>query len=116
LTLDAANFDFALARADGGDLRFADANGRRYLPHWVERYEAEAQRAVVWVKVQSCRRMAAHNLPTWAIHWPEDLSSGGRTFEMFDDFGRAGLGYYAFGPPTTVLTRSEDWESEAPHT
>jgi hypothetical protein len=117
LTLDATNFDFALARADGGDLRFADADGWRYLPHWVEHYEAEAQRAVVWVKVPE---LPAGGRRTIYLYFgnplAEDLSGGGRTFEMFDDFGRPGLGYYTFGPPTTVLTRSEAWESEAPHT
>jgi len=117
LALDATNFDFALARADGGDLRFADEDGRRYLPHWVEHYEAEAKRAAVWVKVPE---LPAEGQRTIYLYFgnplAENFSSGGRTFEMFDDFGRPGLGYYPFGPATTVLTRSEDWESEAPHT
>ena len=117
LTLDAATFDFALARADGGDLRFADEDGRRYLPHWVERYDAAGQQATVWVKVPYLPAAGQRTIYLYfANPSAEDLSSGGRTFEMFDDFGRPGLGYYEFGPPTTIMTRTEAWETQAPHT
>ncbi|MDW8352601.1 MAG: DUF2341 domain-containing protein [Anaerolineae bacterium] len=117
LALDAQNFDFDLARPDGGDLRFADEDGRRYLPHWVERYDAGARQALVWVKIPF---LPAAGRRTIYLYYgsptAEDLSSGRRTFEMFDDFGQPGLGYYTFGAPITVMTRTEAWETEAPHT
>lgn len=117
VALDAQNFDFDLARPDGGDLRFADEDGRRYLPHWVERYDAAARQAVVWVKtpyIPAAGRRVIYLY--YGSATADDLSGGGRTFEMFDDFGRPGLGYYTFGPPVTVMTRTEGWETEAPHT
>lgn len=117
LALDAQSFDFDLAQPDGSDLRFADEDGRRYLPHWVEHYDAGAQQAVVWVKTPY---LPAAGQRTIYLYYgsatAESLSSGGRTFEMFDDFGQPGLGYYTFGPPVTVMTRTEAWETEAPHT
>lgn len=117
LTLDAQNFDFDLARPDGGDLRFADEDGRRYVPHWIERYDASAPQAIVWVKTPYIPAASQRTIYLYyGSATADDLSSGGRTFEMFDDFGRPGLGYYTFGPPVTVMTRTEAWETEAPHT
>jgi hypothetical protein len=117
VALDATNFDFEQARSDGGDLRFADEDGRRYLPHWVERYDAAAKHATVWVKVPYLPAAGQRTIYLYFANPPaDDLSSGGRTFEMFDDFGRPGLGYYEFGPPTTIMIRTEAWETQAPHT
>ncbi|PJF47392.1 MAG: hypothetical protein CUN48_08855 [Candidatus Thermofonsia Clade 3 bacterium] len=117
LVLHAQNFDFDLARPDGGDLRFADEDGRRYLPHWVEHYDAVARQAVVWIKTPHIPSAGRRRIYLYyGSATADDLSSGGRTFEMFDDFGRPGLGYYIFGPPTTVMTRTAAWETEAPHT
>jgi hypothetical protein len=57
----------------------------------VERYEAEAQHAEVWVKVPE---LPANGRRTIYLYFgnplAEDLSGSGRTFKMFDDFGRAG--------------------------
>lgn len=135
--LNAGNFDFDRARPDGADLRFTDVSGDKVLGHWVERYDAAAQEATVWVKVpvvppvvvaalvapvatKVATTTGASEIPGAYLYYgnpaAEDLSSGGRTFEMFDDFGQPGLGYYAFGPPTTIMTRSLAWETQAPHT
>ncbi len=117
LALDAGNFDFDLTQSNGSDLRFADEDGQRYLPHWVERYDAEARQATVWVKVPYIPASGRRTIYLYYDNPAADnLSSGGRTFEKFDDFGQPGLGYYAFGPPATVMTRTEAWETEAPHT
>ncbi|BCX06113.1 MAG: hypothetical protein KatS3mg053_4051 [Candidatus Roseilinea sp.] len=117
LVLDAQNFDFDRARPDGGDLRFADEDGRRYLPHWIERYDAGARQAIAWVKTPDIPAAGRRTIYLYyGSATADDLSSGRRTFEMFDDFGQPGLGYYTFGPPTTVMTRTEAWETEAPHT
>ncbi len=48
--LTAANFDFAKARSDGGDIRFFDADGTA-LSYEIETWNATANEAFVWVKV-----------------------------------------------------------------
>lgn len=52
--LSSANFTFAQARADGGDLRFAGADGTM-LPCEIEQWDAAAQTAAVWVKVHTVK-------------------------------------------------------------
>jgi hypothetical protein len=46
------NFDFAQAKADGGDLRFAKSNGAP-LPYEIERWDLSVRQAEVWVKIDS---------------------------------------------------------------
>jgi hypothetical protein len=116
VTLD-ASFDFDHAQPDGADLRFADENSANPLNYWIEEYDATNRRGAVWVKLPE---LPAQVDKTIYLYYgnasAEDLSSGGRTFDMFDDFGRPGPGYYEFGEPTTVMTRTEAWETQAPHT
>ncbi len=50
--LDAGNFDFTQARADGADLRFAKADGTP-LPFAIESWDAAASRAAVWVRMDT---------------------------------------------------------------
>lgn len=88
----------------------------RWLPHWIER-DAAHQPAALWVKLPELRP----NTPlTLTLRFDptarEDLSEGRRVFEMFDDFGKPGLGYFRFSEPTTIMERSLPWETEAPHT
>jgi hypothetical protein len=117
IELNATNFDFDRALPDGADLRFTDGSGTKVLGHWVERFDAAANRAIVWVKVPDVPAGVTTQAYVYYGHPAvEDLSSGRRTFEMFDDFGLPGPGYYEFGPPTTVMTRTEAWETQAPHT
>lgn len=47
--LDSGNFDFSKAKADGSDLRFADANNAP-LSYEIEKWDSGAQQAAVWVK------------------------------------------------------------------
>lgn len=44
------SFDFREAKADGSDLRFADANGVA-IPYQIEEWDADRGAAVVWVRV-----------------------------------------------------------------
>lgn len=117
VTLDASNFDFDRAQPSGADLRFTDQSGTRYIAHWVERFDSQAKQATVWVKTP---QLPASGVQTVYAYYgnpaAENLSSGGRAFEMFDDFGQPGLGYYEFSPATTVMTQTEPWETKPPHT
>jgi hypothetical protein len=47
--LNSGNFDFSKAKADGSDLRFADANNAP-LSYEIEKWDSGAQQAAVWVK------------------------------------------------------------------
>src|SRR6185295_4113707 len=48
--LDAANFDFSEAGANGADLGFSDPDGAT-LAFAIERWDAGARKAEIWVKV-----------------------------------------------------------------
>jgi hypothetical protein len=50
--LNAGNFNFSQANADGNDLRFAKANGTP-LPYEIERWDASQSSAEIWVKVDT---------------------------------------------------------------
>jgi hypothetical protein len=117
VTLDETNFDFDRAQPDGGDLRFTDQSGTKYIPHWTERFDPQAKQATIWVKTPSLPASGAQTIYAYYGNTQaEDLSSGRRTFEMFDDFGQPGLGYFAFDEPTTIMTKTLPWETQAPHT
>lgn len=117
VTLDATNFDFERAQPNGADLRFADQSGAKYVAHWVERFDPQAKQATIWVKAPQLPASGTQTLYAYYGNpQVEDLSSGRRTFEMFDDFGQPGLGYYAFGELATIMTRTLAWETQAPHT
>jgi hypothetical protein len=50
--LNSGNFNFAEAKTDGSDIRFAKANGAA-LPYEIERWDASASQAEIWVKVDT---------------------------------------------------------------
>jgi hypothetical protein len=64
--LSAANFDFAQARADGGDLAFSDTAGH-LLPFEIERWDAAGKRAEVWVRMDAMA--AAKKDRKVVMHW-----------------------------------------------
>lgn len=115
--LDAASFDFMRAAADLRDLRFTDDGGVRWLPHWLESYDRAAGQAVAWVKVAHVpARGQATIYAYYGNSQAHDLSSGFRTFDFFDDFDRAGVGYFELGAPRTIAVQDQPWETQAPHT
>jgi hypothetical protein len=59
------NFDFASARQDGADLRFATADGT-LLPHEIELWDAANQQAAVWVKANVTGNSAAQG---FTMYW-----------------------------------------------
>jgi hypothetical protein len=50
MRFDATNLDFSQVRADGGDLRFADAKGAA-LDFEIERWDADASMGEIWVRI-----------------------------------------------------------------
>ncbi len=50
--LNSGNFDFAGAKPDGSDIRFAKANGTP-LPYEIEQFDASAGLAAIWVEVDT---------------------------------------------------------------
>lgn len=118
IALDASNFDFlTLAQPGGNDLRVTDASGTKQLNFWIERFDAAKQEGVVWVKVPALPANADTTLYLYSgNNAAESLSSGRRTFEMFDEFGFPGLGYFDLSAPATVLTQTLPWETKPPHT
>jgi hypothetical protein len=63
--LNKDNFDFASAKPDGADLRFATADGT-LLPHEIEWWDAAAQQAAVWVKTSVMGNSATQS---FVMYW-----------------------------------------------
>jgi hypothetical protein len=70
--LTKANFDFTQARSDGGDLRFTDSTGA-LLSYEIERYDAAAMTAAVWVLIPSVK--ANDNSQWFRMYWGKPVSS-----------------------------------------
>ncbi len=66
ILLDATNFDFTQARADGQDVWFQTPDGKK-LPHAIELWDPIKSSAALWVKMD----MVLGNTPAQAIrmHW-----------------------------------------------
>jgi Concanavalin A-like lectin/glucanases superfamily/Domain of unknown function (DUF2341) len=63
--LNKDNFDFASAKPDGADLRFATADGT-LLPHEIEWWDAAGQQAAVWVKTNVMGNSASQG---FVMYW-----------------------------------------------
>jgi hypothetical protein len=68
IKLSRDNFDFTEARIDGSDLRFTDSSNHP-LPFEIEQWNAEQQKAVVWVKIDTIYgNDSSHSV---VMHWGE---------------------------------------------
>jgi hypothetical protein len=65
IQLTGANFDFSQAKPDGSDLRFTTAAGAA-LPYQIERWDAAAKSAAVWVKADVKGNDASQSI---TMHW-----------------------------------------------
>ena len=90
--LNSTNFDFAMARLNGDDIRFTLLNAdpsstSDLLPYWIESYDQVSEEGRIWVKVDS---ILTSEVKTITMHYgnpdAEPASSGTETFEFFDDF------------------------------
>jgi hypothetical protein len=73
--LDASNFDFAQAKPDGSDLRFAASKGGTALPHSVEHWNRAASTGVVWVKLDLVK--GASRTQSFVMHWGNPAAADG---------------------------------------
>lgn len=79
--LDETNFDFSRAASDGSDILFTDAN-RAFLPHQIERFDADLQRAELWVLVDTV--YAEDSTQTIYMHWGTHNGNAFVSKEVFD--------------------------------
>jgi hypothetical protein len=81
--LDASMIDFAQAGPKGADLRFTKAGGKIPLAYEIERWDAAAQSAVVWVRMDTVRADASDRYIH--MHWGNaaavDSSNGPAVFD-----------------------------------
>jgi hypothetical protein len=66
IRLSAPGFDFAQAAPDGSDLRFSDPGGAE-LAYAIERWDAKAGQAEVWVRLPAIDR--ARKRTAFRMHW-----------------------------------------------
>jgi hypothetical protein len=81
------NFNFAEARDNGADLRFAKPDGT-FLPYEIERFDPAAQKAEIWVKVDTVYgNDSAHCITMyWGNPQAAAVSSGPAVFDTADGF------------------------------
>ncbi|HOX26987.1 MAG TPA: DUF2341 domain-containing protein, partial [Candidatus Krumholzibacteria bacterium] len=113
--LDGDNFDFALAEADGADLRVTEADRETLVPHWIEAWDPVAERAVVWVRVAG---VAAGGTRDLVLHVGNpaaaDASDGAATFLFYSSFEElAGAG--GMNAPAPLVTPTYDGSGQVVH-
>lgn len=84
------NFAFAEARAMGQDIRFSKPDGTP-LPHQIERWDAAAKRAEVWVRMDTVKGNASDRalLMYWGNPAATDISNGEAVFTASAGFAGA---------------------------
>ena len=89
IRLDSSNFNtgFTQAQASGADIRFTKANNTTRLSHQIERWDAAAKKAEVWVRLDTIRGNAIDSV---RMHWGNatapNLSSGPTVFDTVTGF------------------------------
>jgi hypothetical protein len=72
------------AQADGGDIRFTDADGRE-LSYWIEEFDARSKRARIWVAVPDIPANGEVMITMWYGNpGAKRESDGEAVFEFFD--------------------------------
>jgi hypothetical protein len=83
VTLNADNFDFKQARADGADIRFSVEKNGQALPYQIESWVRTNQTALVWVKLPLVR--GNHAGQSIFLHWGNDAATNtGDSKEVFE--------------------------------
>ena len=85
IVLEAGNFDFSRANADGSDVRFTSSDGITELSYWIESWDSINHRAYIWVRVPN---IATGNNTIFLYYDNLDAdttSNGYITFDSFDD-------------------------------
>jgi hypothetical protein len=87
IRLGEGNFDFAQAKADGGDIRFAISNGAP-LPYEIERWDPVNKLAEVWVKIDTVygNDSAHFFIMYWGNPAATSASNGAAVFDTANGF------------------------------
>jgi len=78
---------FAHARSAGEDIRFCYYPEEEMLSYWIEKFDPDAEEAIIWVKVPEIP--ANSEIEIYMYYGNPDVASasdGEATFEFFDDF------------------------------
>jgi hypothetical protein len=107
--LDRGNFDFS--QSDGKDIRFSSRSGR-HLHYEIERWDAGAMEAEIWVKMDSI--LGNSNKSFLTMHWGRanapDWSDGRAVFDSADGFG----GVWHLGEEAADTTRDGLYRDATP--
>jgi hypothetical protein len=81
------NFNFADAQDNGADLRFARPDGS-FLPYEIERFDPSAQKAEVWVKIDTVFGNDSSHFITmyWGNPQAREVSNGPAVFDTADGY------------------------------
>lgn len=109
--LSDANFQFALSKEEGADLRFIAEDHKTVLSHHIERWDAIFNEALVWVKVPEVKAAGATSF--W-LYYNNQLPATARTDDAKGSFDDDMVGVYHMGennaPPAdaTVAANAGD--------
>lgn len=86
--LDTGNFAFSQASPGGIDLRFSDVDGVTVLPHAIERWDAAAGKAEIWVRVPKVDAGSKTDFIRmhWGLSTAVDVQKPGAVFDTADGF------------------------------
>ena len=82
LRLHTGNFDFDTAKIDGGDLRFLDEDDKTPLKYHIEKFDAAAQIALMWVQLPKLQPGAKHHI--WLYYGNDNANPGDDAKGSFD--------------------------------
>jgi|HubBroStandDraft_6_1064221.scaffolds.fasta_scaffold41521_2 hypothetical protein len=118
LSLD-GSFPYSLSNADGSDIRVTADDGITSIPFWLETWDPDNASARLWINVPFIPPAGVTIYLYSGNPKALSVSSGGNTFDFFDDFEDVTAsqnGYYSLSTPSTALVQSDPWETSAPHT
>jgi len=78
------NFQFALAREDGSDLRFVAADGKTLLSYQIESYDSLLNEAFVWVRLPEVKGAAKETLDIYFGNADAAMPAAPKPAEAFD--------------------------------
>jgi len=96
VTLDAHNFPFGEARADGGDLRFSTPEGEP-LSYEIETYSRDAQRAEIWVLTPLVQGDAQRE--AIVMHWGNEYATDQSTHDAVFARSNGFVAVWHMAPP-----------------
>lgn len=91
LRLNADNFDFSKAKADGADLRVtAESAPSTPLYYWIESYDSVGETALVWVLVPSIATGTSYLRVYYGNSGASDAGDGAAVFEYYNELSSSG--------------------------